>query len=56
MVDAIVWHTTPEMKDRNYLMYYWMTFDAFNVLVEEWTLFLKSKCFNLRRPQLEVRS
>jgi len=39
MVETIVWHTTPEMKDRKYLMYYWMTFDAFNVLVEEWTLF-----------------
>jgi hypothetical protein len=32
-----------------------MTLYAFDVLVEELTLFLKSKCFNLVRPQLEVR-
>jgi hypothetical protein len=36
-------------------MYYQMTFDAFNVLVEELTPFLKSECFNHVRPQLEVR-
>ncbi len=55
MVEAIVWHTTPEMRDKKCLMYYWMTLYACNVLVEELTLFLKSKCFNLVRPHLEVR-
>jgi hypothetical protein len=33
MVEAIVWHTTLEIRDIKYLMYYRMTFDAFNVLV-----------------------
>ncbi len=55
MVEAIVWHTTPEMKDKKYLMCYPMTFDAFNVLVEKLTLFLKFECLNLVRPQLEVK-
>ncbi len=32
-----------------------MTFDAFNVLVEELTSFLKFECFNIVRPQLEVK-
>jgi hypothetical protein len=31
-----------------------MTFDAFNVLVEKLTSFLKFECLNLVRPQLEV--
>ncbi len=31
------------------------TFDAFNNLVEKLFSFLKSKCFNLVRPQLEIR-
>jgi hypothetical protein len=56
MVEAVVWHTTPEMKDKKYLMYYRMTFDAINVLIEELTPVLKSKCFNLRGAQLKVRS
>jgi hypothetical protein len=32
-----------------------MTFDAFNVLVEELTPCLKFECLNFLRPQLEVR-
>jgi hypothetical protein len=38
MVEAIAWHITSDMRDKKYLMYYRMTFDAFNVLVEELTL------------------
>jgi hypothetical protein len=51
MVEVIVWRTTPQMKDKKYMMYYQMTFDAFNVLVEELTPFLKSECLNHVRPQ-----
>ncbi len=47
--------TTLEMRDQKNLMYYRMTFDAFNVLVEKLTSFLKFECLNLLRPQLEVR-
>jgi hypothetical protein len=47
MVEVIVWHKTPKMRDRKYLMYYQMIFDAFNVLVEELTSFLKFECLNL---------
>jgi hypothetical protein len=32
-----------------------MAFDAFNVLVEELTLFFMSKCLNPMRSRLEVR-
>jgi hypothetical protein len=38
MVEAIAWHTTPDISNKKYLMYYQMTLDAFNVLVEELTL------------------
>jgi len=36
-------------------MYYRMAFDAFNVLVEELTLIVMSKCLNPMRSQLEVK-
>jgi len=55
MVEAIVWHTTLEMRNKKYLMYYRMTFDAFNVLVEELTPFLKSECLHPVRSPLKVR-
>jgi hypothetical protein len=55
MVKAIVWHTTLEIRDKKYLMYYQMSFDAFNVLVEKISLFLKFECLNLLRSQLEVK-
>ncbi len=38
-VEAIVWHTTLEMRDRKYLMHYTMYFDAFNKIVEELSSF-----------------
>jgi len=38
-VEAIVWHTTFEMRDIKYLMHYTMSFDAFNNLVEELSSF-----------------
>jgi len=44
---GIVWHKTPKMRDRKYLIYYQMTLDAFNVLVEKLTSFLKFECLNL---------
>jgi hypothetical protein len=34
-VEVIVWHTTPEMRDRKYLMHYTRSFDAFNNFVEK---------------------
>jgi hypothetical protein len=43
------------MRERKYLMYYRMAFDAFNVLVEELTLIVMSKCLNPMRSQLEVK-
>jgi hypothetical protein len=43
------------MRDKKYLMYYRMASYAFNVLVENFSPFLKFKCVHLRRPQLEVR-
>ncbi len=54
MVEAIVWHATLEMRDKKYLMYYRRAFYAFNVLVEELTLFLMSKCLNPMRSQLVI--
>ncbi len=43
------------MRDKKYLMYYRMAFYAFNVLVGNFSPFLKFECVNLLRPQLEVR-
>ncbi len=43
------------MRDNKYLMHYRMFFNAFNHLVQEWFLFLKSKCFNPMKAQLKIR-
>ncbi len=51
--EAIVWHITTKMRDK-YLICYKMSFDEFNNLVEELIPFLKSKCINWMRPQLEI--
>ncbi len=39
-VEANVWHTTPKMKDKKYIMHYKMTFDVFQKLVLELIPFL----------------
>ncbi|KAH9543806.1 hypothetical protein CY35_13G084400 [Sphagnum magellanicum] len=41
-VQNIVWHTTPKMRDRKFLLYYRISFKAFNNLVFELKLFLQS--------------
>jgi hypothetical protein len=51
--EAIVWHITPKMRDK-YLIHCKISFDEFNNLVEELIPFLKSKCINWMRPQLEI--
>ncbi len=54
LVETNVWHTTPEIRDRKFLLHYRMSFEAFNNLVLELTPFLQSSCLNLIRPQLEI--
>ncbi len=43
------------MRDRKFFLYYRMSYETFNNLVEELTPFLKSQCMNPVRPQLEIR-
>ncbi len=50
-----VWHSTPIIRDRKFLLHYIMNFEAFNNLVLELTPFLQSSCPNLIRPQLKIR-
>jgi hypothetical protein len=33
LVETNVWHTTPEIRDRKFLLHYKMSFEAFNNLV-----------------------
>jgi hypothetical protein len=54
-VESTIWHTTPEMRNRKFMGYYRMSFEAFNSLVEELTPFLQSQCVNLVQPQVEIR-
>jgi hypothetical protein len=54
-VESTLWHTTPEMRNRKFMGYYRMSFEAFNSLVEELTSFLQSQCVNLVQPQVEIR-
>jgi hypothetical protein len=54
-VERIVWRTTDEMHERNYIKYYRMNFESFNNLVQLLTLYLRSENEILVRPQTEIR-
>lgn len=54
-METHVWGTTFHMRDRKFFLYYRMSYEAFNNLVEELTPFLKSQCMNPVTPQLEIR-
>jgi len=48
LVETNVWHTTPKIKNRKFLLYYRMSFEAFNNLVLELTPFFAIELFKLR--------
>jgi hypothetical protein len=54
-VETNVWHTTPEIRDRKFLLHYRMSFEAFNNLVLEFTPFLQPSCLNPISSQLEIK-
>jgi hypothetical protein len=54
-VESTIWHTTLEMRHRKFMGYYRMSFEAFNNLLLELTLFFQSHCVNLIQPQVEIR-
>ncbi len=54
LVETNVWHTTPSMKDKKFLLHYKMNCETFNNLVLEDT-FVQSSCLNHVRSQLKIK-
>ena len=54
-VERVVWRASNEMHERKFKKFYRMSYLAFNNLVQLLTLFLRSKCVNQVRPQLEIK-
>jgi len=54
-VERVVWRSTNEMHHNKFKKFYRMDFGAFENLLNMLTLFLRSRCVNQVRPQIEIR-
>ena len=55
MIEGLVWHTSPEMRDRKYLKAYCMSYASFMYLVSELEPYLQSSSIHFVRAPLEIR-
>jgi hypothetical protein len=54
-VERVVWRSSDEMHLNKFKKFYRMDFDAFENLLNMLTPFLRSRCVNQVRPQMEIR-
>ena len=54
-VERVVWRTSNEMHHNKLKKFYRMDFSAFENLLNMFTPFLRSRCVNQVRPQMEIR-
>ena len=54
-IERVVWRTSNEMHHNKFKKFYRMDFGAFENLLNMLTPFLKSRCENQVRPQMEIR-
>ena len=55
IIEGLVWHTSPEMRDRKYMEAYRMSYASFMYLVSELEPYLQSTSIHFVRAPLEIR-